>query len=60
MDDPICCKVREISTPTGMSVKCYSSKSFPSFIASLKLSFSRIIYVHILQRLFEISVQPNT
>ncbi|GFW99026.1 uncharacterized protein TNCV_1782451 [Trichonephila clavipes] len=38
----------------------YSSKSLPSFKASLELSFSRIIHAHMLQRLFETSVQPNT
>ena len=31
------------------SVKCYSSKSFPSFKASLVLSFSRIMHAHMLQ-----------
>ncbi|GFY30989.1 uncharacterized protein TNCV_1629621 [Trichonephila clavipes] len=40
-------------------VLCYP-KSFPSFKASLELSFSRIMHSHMLQRLFETSVQPNT
>ncbi|PRD28099.1 UNVERIFIED_CONTAM: hypothetical protein NCL1_33460 [Trichonephila clavipes] len=34
------------------SEKCYRPKSFPSFKASLQLSFSRIMHAHILQRLF--------
>ncbi|GFV70438.1 uncharacterized protein TNCV_4798571 [Trichonephila clavipes] len=34
-------------------------KSIPSFKASLELSFSRIMHAHMLQRLFETSVQPN-
>ncbi|GFV48850.1 uncharacterized protein TNCV_641551 [Trichonephila clavipes] len=38
----------------------YSPKSFPSFKASLELSFSRIMHTHVLQRLFETSFQPNT
>ncbi|GFV91222.1 uncharacterized protein TNCV_897431 [Trichonephila clavipes] len=33
--------------------------SFPSCQASLELSFSRIMNAHMLQRLFETSVQPN-
>ncbi|GFY10055.1 uncharacterized protein TNCV_1946001 [Trichonephila clavipes] len=36
------------------------SKVSPSFKASLELSFSRIMHVHMLQRLFETSVQPHT
>ncbi|GFV57230.1 transposable element Tcb1 transposase [Trichonephila clavipes] len=58
-DDPICYKFRAISMATGTSVKCYSPKSFLSFKASLELSFSRIMYAHMLQKLFETSVQPN-
>ena len=34
-------------------------KSFSIFKAFVELSFSRIIHNHMLQRLFEISVQPN-
>ena len=60
MDDPICYELRLISKATGMSVKCYSSKSFPSFKACLELSFRRIMHAHMLQRLFGISVQPKT
>ncbi|GFW61965.1 uncharacterized protein TNCV_4669901 [Trichonephila clavipes] len=60
MDDPICYEFRVISTATGMSVKCCSPQSLPSFKASLELSFSRIMHAHMLQRLFETSVQPNT
>ena len=41
-------------------VKCYSPKLFPSFKASLELSFSRIMHAYMLQRLFETFVQPNT
>ncbi|GFV59714.1 uncharacterized protein TNCV_1907851 [Trichonephila clavipes] len=58
MDDTICYELRVISTAT--SVKWYRPKSFPSFKASLKLSFSRKVHAHMLQRLFETSVQPNT
>ncbi|GFT88887.1 transposable element Tcb1 transposase [Trichonephila clavipes] len=36
----------------------YIPKSFPSFKASMELSFSRIIHAHMLKRLFETSVQP--
>ena len=57
MDDPICCKLKVISIPTGTSVKCYSPKSFPSFKASL--FFSGIIHALMLQNLFEACVQPN-
>ena len=57
MDDPICYVLRAISIATGMSVKCYSSKSFPSFKVSLELSFSRIMHVLMLQRVFETSIQ---
>ena len=60
MDDPICYELRVISIATGMSIKCYSPKTSPSFKASLELSFIRIIYVHILQTLSETFVQPNT
>ncbi|GFV46303.1 transposable element Tcb2 transposase [Trichonephila clavipes] len=38
----------------GSFVKFYSPKSFPSFKASLELSFSRIMHTHILQRLFRL------
>ena len=41
-------------------MKCYSLKSFPSFKAPLVLSFSCIMYAHMLQRLFETSVDSNT
>ncbi|GFV96075.1 transposable element Tcb1 transposase [Trichonephila clavipes] len=59
-DDPISYELRVISIETGTSVKCNSPKSSPSFKASLELSFSRIMHAHMLQRLFETSVQPNT
>ncbi|GFW23164.1 uncharacterized protein TNCV_3802641 [Trichonephila clavipes] len=55
MDDPICYELRVISIATGTSVKCYSPKSFPSFNASLELSFGRIMHPHVSQRLFETS-----
>ncbi|GFY02749.1 transposable element Tcb2 transposase [Trichonephila clavipes] len=42
MDDPIYYELRVISIATCTSVKCYSPKSFPSFKASLELSFSSI------------------
>ncbi|GFT72536.1 uncharacterized protein TNCV_973981 [Trichonephila clavipes] len=57
---PICYELRVISIATGTSVKCYSPKSFPSFQASLELSFIRIMHAHMLQRLFKTYVQPNT
>ncbi|GFS51394.1 uncharacterized protein TNCV_548741 [Trichonephila clavipes] len=38
----------------------YNPKSFPSFKASLELCFSRIMHAHMLQRLFETYVQPDT
>ena len=60
MDDPVCYGLRVISIATGTSVKCYSPKSFPFFKASLEPSFSRLIRAHMLQRLVETSVQPNT
>ncbi|PRD32855.1 UNVERIFIED_CONTAM: hypothetical protein NCL1_19209 [Trichonephila clavipes] len=60
MDEPICYELRVISIATGTSEKYYSSKSFPSFKASLELSFSRIMHAHMLHRLLETSVQPNT
>ncbi|PRD23869.1 UNVERIFIED_CONTAM: hypothetical protein NCL1_45247 [Trichonephila clavipes] len=59
MDDTIFYELRELSIATEASVKCYSPKSFPSVKASLELSFSRIMHAHMLQRLFETSVQPN-
>ena len=55
MVNPIYYELRVISIPTSMSVT--TAQSFPSFKASLKLSFSRIMHAHMLQRLFEISVQ---
>ena len=58
--DPVCYELKVISKATGASVKSYSLKSFASFKASLDLSFSRITHAHMLQRLFETSVQPNT
>ncbi|GFX37714.1 uncharacterized protein TNCV_1261511 [Trichonephila clavipes] len=36
-----------------------SPKSFPSFKASLELSFNRVMHAHVLQRLFATSVQLN-
>ncbi|GFW62242.1 uncharacterized protein TNCV_4421291 [Trichonephila clavipes] len=58
MEDPIYYELRVISIATGTSV--YSPQSFPSFKASLELSISRIMHAHMLQRLFETSVHPNT
>ncbi|GFW82301.1 transposable element Tcb1 transposase [Trichonephila clavipes] len=52
LDDPICYELWVISIATGTSMRCYSPKSFPSFKASLELYFSRIMHVHMLQRLF--------
>ena len=60
MDDPIYCERRVISQATSTFVKCYSPKSFSSFKASLELSFIRIMQAHMLQRLFETFVQPNS
>ncbi|GFX71762.1 uncharacterized protein TNCV_4132081 [Trichonephila clavipes] len=60
MDDPIYYDLRVISIATGTSVKCNSSKSFLSFKAYLDLSCSRIMHAHMVQRLFETFVQPNT
>ncbi|GFW54313.1 transposable element Tcb1 transposase [Trichonephila clavipes] len=57
--NPIFYELRVILVATGTSGKCYSPKSFPSFKASLDLSFSRIMHAYLLQRLFEISVQSN-
>ncbi|GFV06479.1 uncharacterized protein TNCV_2948021 [Trichonephila clavipes] len=48
-----------VSIATGTYVKCYSPKSFPSFKASLELSFSRIMHAHMVQRLFETSVPTH-
>ena len=56
----ICYDLRVISTATCTSVKCCSSNSFPSIKTSLEFSFNRIMHAHMLQRLFETSVQPNT
>ncbi|GFV19405.1 transposable element Tcb1 transposase [Trichonephila clavipes] len=53
-------RIEDNLNTTGTSVKCYSPKSFPSFKAFLELSFSRIMHAHMLQRLFETYVQPNT
>ena len=60
MDDLICYELKVISIARGTSVKCHSPKSFLSFKASLELSISRIMHIHMLQKLFETSVQPNT
>ncbi|GFV30794.1 transposable element Tcb1 transposase [Trichonephila clavipes] len=60
MDDPICYELRLISIAKDTSGKCYSPKLFPSFKASMELSFSRIMHAHMMQKLFETSVQPNT
>ena len=51
MDDAICFALRVIWIATGTSVKCYSSKPFPSFKVSVELSFSRIIHAHMLQKI---------
>ncbi|GFY28601.1 transposable element Tcb1 transposase [Trichonephila clavipes] len=60
MDDLIYYELRVISKATGTSVKCYRPKSLLSFKASQEISFSRIMHAHMLQRLLELSVQPNT
>ena len=61
MDDPIRGgELRVILIATHISVKFYSPKSFTSLKVSLELSFSRIMHVHMFQRLFEIFVQTNT
>ena len=60
MDGPICCELRIILITIGTSVKCYRSKSFPSFKASLEPAFSGIMHAQELQRLFETFAQPNT
>ncbi|GFX46238.1 uncharacterized protein TNCV_1371801 [Trichonephila clavipes] len=60
MDDSICYELRVISVATVTFLKCNSPKSFPSFKASLELSFSRIMHASMLQKLIETSVQPNT
>ncbi|PRD26711.1 UNVERIFIED_CONTAM: hypothetical protein NCL1_37391 [Trichonephila clavipes] len=60
MGDLICNELKVISKATGTCVKCQSPMSFPFFKASLELSFSRIMHAHMLQRLFETSVQPKT
>ena len=59
MNDSFWYELRVICIAACTSVKCYSPKSFPSFKAFLELSFNKILYVHMLQRLFEISVQRN-
>ena len=51
--------MRIISIATGTSVKCYSPNLFPSFKPFLELSFCRIMHTHMLQRLFETSLEPN-
>ena len=58
MDDPICYEWRVITVATSMCVKCYSPKSFPSFKASLELSFWEITHAR-MQGLFKTSVQRN-
>ena len=58
-DGQVYYKLRVISIATGTSVKCYNLKSFPSFKTSIKLPFNRIMRAHILQKLFETSVQQN-
>ena len=52
LDDLIFYELRVSWIVTGMSVKSYSPKSFPSFKTSLELSFSRIMSAHMLQRLY--------
>ena len=46
MDDAIYPELRIISITTGKSVKCYCPKLFPSFKATLELSFNRIMHVN--------------
>ena len=60
MDVPICYEWRVILVATCTSVKCYSTMWFPSFKASMELSFSRIMNTHMLQRLYKTSILPNT
>ena len=48
MDNSICYELRLISIATGMSVKYYSPNLFPSYKASLELSFTRIMHAHML------------
>ncbi|PRD27402.1 UNVERIFIED_CONTAM: hypothetical protein NCL1_35463 [Trichonephila clavipes] len=60
MYNPICNEWRVISIAIGTSVKCYSPKPFSPFKVSLELSFSRIMCAHMLQRLLETSIKPNT
>ena len=43
MDDPMSYELRDISTATGTTLKCYSPKSFTSFKVSQEQSFSRIL-----------------
>ncbi|GFW17018.1 transposable element Tcb2 transposase [Trichonephila clavipes] len=50
MGDPISYELRVISTTRGTSVKCFNSKSFPSFKASLGLSCSGIVNAHVLTK----------
>ena len=59
MDDQVCHELRVILTATCMFANCYSPKPFSSFKAYLELSFSKIMHVHMLQKLFEISIPPN-
>ena len=60
MDDPIWYELRIILIAIGTSVKCYTSKFFPSFKASPELSFNSTMHAHILRRLFQTSVLPDT
>ena len=60
MHDPFCYELRVITIATRTSVKCYSPKPLPFFKVFLELTLSRILHAHMLQILFESSVQPNT
>ncbi|GFU20389.1 uncharacterized protein TNCV_2521621 [Trichonephila clavipes] len=60
MYDPIGYELIAISIATGTFVKCYASKSFPSFKTSLNLSFCWTLHAHMLKGLFETYLHPST
>ena len=60
MDDAIYYELWVISIATCASAKGYSTKLYAYCKDSLELFFSRIMYVHMLQRLFKTAVEPNT
>ncbi|GFU85934.1 transposable element Tcb1 transposase [Trichonephila clavipes] len=61
-EDPICYELRDNLNSNRYAREVLTAQSrSPSFKASSQeLSFSRIMHAHMLQRLFETSVQPNT